>query len=215
MKYQTRVWRPFRRDDYHWAWHDKKLWGVIRQFGRDLLRCHQRIWRGYCDYDLFSIDHWFLGIMPSMLQEFKDTQHGCPVAPDCISHKVFLDRDDGKDDEALKSWNAILDRMIFLLKEADEETCRRTNPYEEEYLRVRREFEAKYGKWGEKLMTDREKDDLKNNRGRRVYFPGDTEEYKPLHDQYIAEERKIDQYRHDCKDEALALFSEWFYELWD
>ena len=63
MKYQTGVWHPFRRDDYHWAWYDKKLWGVIRQFGRDLRRCHQRIWRGYCDYDLFSFGHWFLGIV--------------------------------------------------------------------------------------------------------------------------------------------------------
>ena len=215
MKYKTWVWHPFCRDDYHWAWYDKKLWGVIRQFGRDLRRCHQRIWRGYCDYDLFSIDHWFLGIMPTMLQEFKDTQHGCPVVPGLASHKVFLEKEEEKDDEDLAKWNAILDRMIFLLKEAEEETCSKTNLYEDEYFKAHREFEGKYGKWGEKLLTPEEQEDVKNNRGHRLYFPGDVEEYKELSEKYLEEEQKLSQYRMECNNEALALFSKWFYDLWD
>ena len=215
MKYKTRVWQPFRRDSYHWAWYDKKIVGVIQEFGRDLRRCHQRIWRGYCDYDLFSIFHWFLGIMPTMLQEFKDTQHGCPIVPGFISHRVFLDDADKEGDEDLKAWNAVLDRMIFLLQEVDEETCSRVNPYEEEYFKARREFDEKYGSFGEKLMTDEERKDSESGWGTRWYSLHDVEEYRPLAEKYMDEKKKIAQYRSECKDEALALFSKWFYDLWD
>lgn len=215
MKYKTRVWHPFHKDDYYWAWHKTYLWGVIRQFFRDIRRSHQRIWRGYCDYDLFSIDYWFLVIMPTMLQEFKDTQHGCPVMPGHISHKVFLDKEDGQDDEALAEWKAVLDRMIFLLKEAEEETCSRQNPYEDEYFKAWQEFDEKYGPWGEKLSTPEERDDIKNHRGRRIHFPDEVDEYKELGQKYMEEEHRLSQYRVECKDEALALFSKWFYDLWD
>lgn len=214
MKYETRVWRPFQRDTYHWAWHEEKLPGIIKEFAREIRYCHQRIWRGYCDHDIFSIFDWFLGIMPSMLEAFKDNLHGCPDAPGLISHRVFLE-DADKDTESMKAWTEILDKMAFLLKEADESTCSRTNQYEEAFLNARQEFEEKYGKWGEKLLTPKEQDDLKNNRGRRIYFPGDVDEYKELSDHYLEEERRIAEYRRNCKNEALKLFSEWFYDLWD
>ena len=214
MKYETRVWRPFQRDTYHWAWYEEKLSGIIKKLGREIRYCHQRICRGYCDQDIFSIFDWFLGIMPSMLEEFRDNMHGCPDAPGLVSHRVFLD-DADKDTESMKAWTAVLDKIIFLLKEAGENTCSRTNPYEEAFHNASREFEEKYGEWGEKLLTPKEQDDMKNNRGQRIYFPGDVEEYKELSDRYLEEERKIAAYRRDCKDEALKLFSEWFYDLWD
>lgn len=214
-KYKTQVWHPFRRDAYHWAWHDKKLFGIIREFWRDLCRCHERIWKGYCDNDIFSIDDWFLGIMPTMLQEFKGAQHGCPTAPGLISHRVFLEESAKEKDEDLQAWNAVLDRMIFLLKEADEETCTRENPYEEEYLKARREFDAQYGIFGEKLMTGEERNNDRNGKGKRLYSLCDVEEYRPLAEKYLAEEKAIARYRCACKDEALELFSKWFYDLWD
>jgi hypothetical protein len=214
MKYETRVWRPFQRDAYHWAWYEEKLSGIIKELGREIRYCHQRICRGYCDHDIFSIYDWFLGIMPSMLEEFRDNLHGCPDAPGLVSHRVFPD-DADKDTESMKVWTAILDKMVFLLKEADENTCGRTNQYEEAFHNASREFEEKYGEWGEKLLTLKEQDDMKNNRGQRIYFPGDVEEYKELSDQYMEEERVIAAYRRDCKDEALKLFSEWFFDLWD
>ena len=85
MKYETRVWKPFNRDSYRWAWKDKKLIGVVKEFGRDLHRCYQRIWRGYCDHDIFSIFDWFLGLMPTMLEDFRDHLHGFPSLPDSVS----------------------------------------------------------------------------------------------------------------------------------
>ena len=43
----------------------------------------------------------------------------------------------------------------------------------------------------------------------------DAEEYTPISDLYHEEWLKIIEYRRACKDEALALFSKWFYDLWD
>ena len=64
-------------------------------------------------------------------------------------------------------------------------------------------------------LTPEEQENVKNNRGHRVYFPGDVEEYKELSEKYMEEERKLGQYRMECKNEALSLFSKWFYDLWD
>ena len=74
-KYKTLVWKPFRRTEYRDAWRKHNIIGVLKEFVRDLRRCHQRIWRGYCDYDIFAIDDWFLGLMPTMLEDFRDHLH--------------------------------------------------------------------------------------------------------------------------------------------
>jgi hypothetical protein len=67
---------------------------------------------------------WFTGIMPTMLREFKENQHGYPNAPELTADLAF-ENDEEKEREAVKAWHAILDRMAFLLEEADEETCRK------------------------------------------------------------------------------------------
>lgn len=38
----------------------------------------QRAKKGYCDYDLYSIDEWFINIFPKMLNEFIECTCGCP-----------------------------------------------------------------------------------------------------------------------------------------
>ena len=40
-------------------------------------------------------------------------------------------------------------------------------------------------------------------------------EYKELCKRYDEEEKKLEQYREECKNKAFDLFSEWFYSLWD
>ncbi len=214
MKYQTNIWKPFDRENYHRAWKDGCVPGVVKEFLRDLRRCHERIWKGYCDFDTFSISGWFLGLMPTMLEEFRDHLYGFPSSPDSVSQQVVLD-DEEKEADGMTQWKRILDRMAFLLKEADEDTCSRKNPFEDEYWKANKEFEEKNGSFGENLMTEEERKEKESGRGTGVYFPSDAEEYKPISDRYFEEERKIAEYRHACKDEALALFSKWFYDLWD
>jgi len=214
MKYKTQVWRPFQKDSYRWAWNEKKIVGVLQEFGRDIRRCHERIWRGYCDYDIFSIFDWFLGLMPTMLEDFKDHLHGCPAASEMHAHSVAPGSGDCVSED-MRAWIEVLERMNFLLRESDEEACSRKNPYQAEYDKAQAEFDEKYGPWGEKLMTDKEREDDRCGRGKRVYTLGHVPEFQEIDRKYMDEEKAIYQYRCACKDEALALFSKWFYDLWD
>lgn len=169
----------------------KRPWKLPKLMLRNIKYSIQRVTKGYCDKDLWNIDCWFMNLMPDMLQQFKDTKHGNP---------------DGLDVE----WDNILERMIFLLREMNEETCRRKNPYQAEHENVMDEFEEKYGIFGEKLEADK-KAELR----RVLHFPHELQEYKDVEEKYYAEERALVQYRVACKNQALELFSKWFYDLWD
>lgn len=156
----------------------------------------------YCDYDLFSIDDWFMKIMPEMLRVFKKTRHGSPVAVNYHSHAVFLDEDE-RNQDVHEEWDKKLDRMIFLLGEMDETSCSQQNPYEDAY------FEAV-----QKLMEP----PVEHADGSSTHRYPDLKEYpeyRELHENYHAEENRLNQYRLDCKQEFFELFSTHFYDLWD
>ncbi|MGN8755503.1 hypothetical protein [Blautia sp. HCP3S3_C4] len=40
-------------------------------------------------------------------------------------------------------------------------------------------------------------------------------EYKEISEKYMDEEKKLEQYRIDCKDEVMDLMKEHFFALWD
>ena len=107
------IWKPFSQPEYKRPWQIMRL---VKQIGRDIKWSHQRIWKGYCDYDLFSIDGWFMKIMPQMLKVFRETRHSSPVAVNYHSHAVFLDEKE-RDQDIHDEWDKKLDRMIFLLGE--------------------------------------------------------------------------------------------------
>ena len=193
------IWKPFSQPEYKRPWQIIRL---IRRIGRDIKWGHQRIWKGYCDYDLFSIDDWFMKIMPEMLKAFKDTRHGSPVAVNHHSHAVFLDEEE-RNQNVHDEWDKKLDRMIFLLGEMDEGSCSNQNPYEDEY------FETV-----QKLM----KPPVEHADGSSTYEYPDLKEYpeyRELHENYHTEEKRLNQYRLDCKKEFFDLFSLHFYDLWD
>lgn len=214
MKYKSSVWQPFNKENYHWAWRDKKLIGVIKEFVHDIKRCHDRIYKGYCDHDVWSIDRWFLKIMPTMLRELRDTTNGYPDSVENSSHAISIDEMD-KINDGMKAWKKELSRIVFLLQEADEDLCRRKNPYQAEYDKAQKKFERKYGMFGEKLLTKKEKIDSRSGKGKRMYTISDVPEFKSISDRYFDEERKLSKYRSKCKDKAMKLFSKWFYDLWD
>lgn len=76
-------------------------------------------------------------------------------------------------------------------------------------------FENKYGLFGENLRTEKEKAEEKEKGTRRLYMLGDVPEYKEISDLYFNESRALGDYRDDCKNKALELFSKWFWDLWD
>ena len=168
---------------------------TIGDFFRSIKWAWQRATKGYCELDTYSVSDWFLNTLPDMLEEIKNNCTGYP--------------DELTEDE----WVRILDRMIFLLREANEDTCTKVNPYESEYSRISDEFRKKYGEWGEKLLTDEEKTEAKKTGSSRIYLPSDMPEYKAICELHSEEERKLNAYREQCNNEALELFSKWFYSL--
>lgn len=207
-----RGWTLFDQEAYHWAWVDEKFSGVVRTFVKDLKYCGQRINRGWCDADLYSIHDWFLVTVPSMLEQYKRTRHGSPG----VLGENYQNRDGVLvNDTCHEEWDAILERMIFLFHEADEYSCQRKNPCEDAYMEMRREFDQEYGCFGEKLETPEEKAERMRTGAHTVHFPSEVPAYADIDERYRAEKEKLEEYRNQCKDEAFQIFSEWFFHLWD
>ena len=211
--FEIQTWRPFKLSEYRFSWIDKGFRGIFKQLKNDIKYSFQRITKGYCDYDLFSIDYWFMDIMPRMLTQFKETRHGSPCS---LENTDFADNFNANNTcDCHKEWDNILDKMIFLIRECNEDTCMKKNPYEKEHNKISDEFIDKYGVLGEKLMTDKEKEDAAITGGGTVHFSSEIPEYKDTEDKYYEEERNLVQYRMEKKDEFFKLFSLWFFDLWD
>ncbi len=168
---------------------------TIKSFFTSIKWAWQRATRGYCERDLWSVSDWFLSTLPNMLEDAKTA---------CIGYPVELEE---------REWNEILSQLTFLLREANENTCSKVNPYKEEYHRISEEFREKYGELGEKLMSDEDKKKEKETGYSKLYLPSHLPEYKEICALFSEEERKLNGYREQCKNEALELFSKWFYNL--
>ena len=212
----------FRKSFYAFNWKHKffpsffqnVFWEIPRQFFRDLKYCGQRIQKGYCDKDVWDLDYWFELVIADMLQDFRDVHIGYPIS--LIDDTEDLCKvDPEKEQEHSNKWNAILDEMIFLFREMNEDTCSKQNPLEKEWHRRYKEFEKQYGLFGEKLKTEEDRKDEQENRRVYHYGPWDLPENEAFYEQYYEEDRKLDAYREECKDKAFALFSKWFYALWE
>lgn len=194
-------WQEFR-------WYLKEPWKWPKLFCKNIKYSGQRITKGYCDRDLWDIDHWFMKVIPDMLQQFKETRDGSPslLRDNCVN-------DEGSDyiDSYHEEFDKILAEMIFWFREMDEETCQRKNIYEEEHKKIFKEFEEKYGILGQKLVAPNEK----SEHGIRAHFPDELPEYQDIEKRYYACDKELDKYRAECKDKAFALFAKYFYELWD
>ena len=203
---------------------------TVGDFFRSIKWAWQRATKGYCeldtygDFDMYGVGDWFLKTLPDMLQDIKNNKYGYPsvLLEEGMAHYGLKSVDeynaaskelrDKVDDYGNEKWGEILSEMIFLLREANEDTCSMVNPYEEEYGRVWEEFQEKYGERGEKLLTEEE--NVKETRSHPIYSPSHLPEYKEISESYFNEERKISEYQAQCKDKALEMFSKWFYSLW-
>lgn len=176
---------------------------IPKEIFRNLKCCFQRITKGYCFRDIWSIDNWFLNVIPDMLDEYRDSTNGYPSS--------FLKNDDSdtaeERDRAFEKWKGILTEMTFLFREANEETCQRKNPYAEEHANVLHKFFERFGfngKW------------VKKKDGTRVfiYRMSDIPKYKALDENYHRVEHELWEYREDCRKKAMSMFTEYFHELW-
>lgn len=195
-----------------WEWNEikryvKQPWKIPGVIFDNVRYSWQRITKGYCDKDLWSIDYWFMSVVPDMLQQFKDTKQGSPgvLGEDYIAEDGIL-----CNDTCHEEWDKILEEMIFLFREMNEETCQKKNIFEDEHRKVQNEFEEKYGFFGEKLEANIEK-----SAGKRIHFPSELPEYKDIEEKYFEYKKELYNYMEECKDKAFELFAKWFYHLWD
>ena len=198
---------------------------TIGDFFRSLKWSWQRATKGYCELDTYGVSDWFLHTLSDMCEYINENRYCYPTAlfDEAVEHYGLKSMDeynsapkeirDKVDDYGDKKWGEILSRLTFLLREANEDTCTKINPYETEYIRISEEFRAKYGEWGEKHLTDEEKAEVKKTGSHSVYLPHQMPEYKGICELHSEEERKLSAYREQCKNEALELFSKWFYSL--
>lgn len=186
-----------------------KVKGLIKHLSKTLKYSKQRVVRGYSDRDVWSLCDFLEDLFPAMLTELKNTRHGSPG--------VLEDFDeDGKEmGTCHDKWDKILDEMIFLWREANENTCSKKNKYAEEYNKAQDEFNKKYGLFGEKLRSEKDKEREKKTGVRVLYGITKVPEYKEIWNKYIEEEKEIEKYRIKCKDKAFDLMKKYFYDLWD
>ena len=175
----------------------------------------QRLKRGYSDMDVWDIKFWFMNTVRPMLQQLRDTHTGSPSR---LGENYQNENGLWVNDTCHDEWDAILDRMIFLLGEMDEEKCSRKNPYDKQWENAHKKFREKYGLFGDGLKSEEELSEEKKKGSHRIYFPSDEpgrDDIKELEKKWRDEEDNLYQYRLNCKDEFFKLFSEYFYDLWD
>ena len=190
-----------------------KIIARVKYIRKCIIWSRQRIVRGYADCDKWNMYRYLQNLIPDMLQDMRNKRHGSPgyLGKNYTNAEGIL-----VNDTCHEEWNRILERMIFLWKESNEYTCSRKNPFADEHLKAHSDFTEKYGLLGEKLQTEEElEENRKRGGGGTLHFMSELPEYKEISDKYDVEERKLEKYRNESKDEALDLLKKYFFDLWD
>lgn len=184
----------------------------MTQIPRYFRELHFLIKNGYSEEALWNVEYWFNDVMSKILAWYRDNHHGTPT---CEIIKGFIpeSEEDFKIQETY--WNKMLDQMIVLLRESNEETCQRKNPYQTEWSKAYDEFTKKYGIFGEGLATEKEKSELEPKNLRRWHTPRELPEYKDIMDKHMKADIELSKYREQCKNDFFVLFSKYYYNLWD
>ena len=105
-----------------------------------------------------------------MLQTLKDTRTGSPgyLGENYTNENGIL-----VNDTCHEEWNCILDKMIFLWREAEKDTCSQKNPFDEAHSKAMDEFTERFGLFGNKLQTEKElEENRKRGGGGTIHFYG-------------------------------------------
>ena len=164
-------------------WYPRNWWKNICYFFRTIKWGWQRAIRGYSDYDTWDLDVYYSRMMISSLSQFRKETKGYPGYMNDI-----------------EEWYAILDKIIFLLKQANEdEPLEEKNDlaeWYEEYLETKPFTLTVVGKVGG--ITQRQ----------------DDEETQSKLMQYYKREEELYEIRTQKRKEAFELLAEYFGHLW-
>ena len=177
----------------------------------------QKYRRGYSDRDVYNFCYEFPKVMANILKDYK--KKACSYFTlDENLHRIHDDKAHEKEDIYIARRDQLLDRMIFLLNEIDEDKCSMKNPYRKDIHKAEKRFCKKYGFGGEKLKS-KEQIAKEKEEGLFTYYsftddPDHKKENEQLMDKFADYERKIGEYKEDCKNEFFDLFKEHFFDLW-
>ena len=148
-------------------WYPCNWWSNACHFFRTIKWGWQRATKGYSDYDTWDLDIYYSNMMIASLSQFRAEVRGYPGYMDSI-----------------EEWYAILDKIIFLLKQANED-----EPLEEK---------NDLAEWYKEHLSASRKDD----------------EIKAKVDQYYKREEELYEIREQKRKEAFDLLAEYFGHLW-
>lgn len=186
----------------------------------------QRGERGFSDYDTYGIYNWFMSIIPDMLEYKSEHFESIPGIVDheyCKKHGI-------SDWEAYEKvnkeewwnwcseyWKKTLKKIAFLFREADEHTCSRRNPYQEEHNKALHDYLDKYGLFGSKVKDSPynilDKYGRSSTRMNDKYSMSNLDEYKEIDHKFYEEYHKIEAYQEKCKKKAFKMLKKYFYDL--
>jgi len=147
------------------------------------IKCgYQRITRGYSDSDLWNMDSWFIDTIPNMLRDFVKQHNEIFVSNEEMEQKI--------------------ERICYCLKESREDTCSKTNEYEDEYTDL-----MFNGRSLSDIMVPCEDND-------KLYKFDFGEVPEELRENYRNRTIQINKYRENMKNEALNTFKDIFWSLW-
>ena len=164
----------------------------IKCFFISLKWAYQRVKKGYCDKDLiFGVKNWFLEMLPEVIDEIKEEKGTLPLSI-C--------------DEAIKSFG--LDPVEYW------DHCN-NDLYKEYWERVEAEADRRWRdiltRISFLLRETVEWQCSKQNPYEERYSKAklDDPEYEDIRNRYYEEENKLDEYRAECKREAVELLLKW------
>ncbi|MBP3707498.1 MAG: hypothetical protein J6J36_02670 [Clostridia bacterium] len=151
-----------------------------------LKHAKQRIKKGYSYRDVYSIDYWFLDVIPQMLEELASVDRlGIPMYE---YNKVQEENEDLSDEEieliASTNWRSTLRTMAYYLREGKEPTQEK-NEYDDKMF------------WNWNTINEPPK-----------------KEEKEIRDKWMARELEIEQYRQEQLKKGLEMFCENIERLW-
>lgn len=168
----------------------------MRLFGW-IKHAYQRIKKGYSYRDLWSIDYWFLTVVPNMLEDFSNIKYlGIPgylVVKAEEEHPEMSP--DERDEWAINQWRCTCRQIAHHLREGHEPK-EQVNEYSNEY-------------WG---WDDPNKNFGLQTDGKEWTFT--TNPDKELEEKYDKRELEIEKYRQEELKKGMEMFAENLEKLW-
>ena len=166
-------------------WYPRNWWDNIKHFFLTIKWGWQRATKGYSDYDTWDLDVYYSNMIIASLSRFRAETMGYPG---------YM--------ENIDEWYAILDKIIFLLKQANGD-----EPLEEK---------NELAKWYDGYLATKNLDmtEVANGKAMRISLTEVDEETETKRKQYYKREKELYNIRTQKRKEAFELLAEYFGHLW-